>query len=249
MNIFEFIFAIALVALVIFAAFLVITKKGRMYAKAAVNALFTEGNKNSKIVAEYYDEKIAKLKETYRKADDAYRKAMGEKISTERFIKKLEAEFEEANQRAVQAKKRGEDADARTFARNAMGIKQQLEAKKEALPVFEDAVKSTEALRKKASDAVEQMEQRKKADIEKAELGRTTQEIYSSFDEKRANDDIDRILNEFSDYAEEQEKKGIGARASWESSAEAQQIAAEERAKEFETDSYIESLIGSMTDD
>lgn len=249
MNIFEFIFAIALVALVIFALFLALTKKGRMYARAAVNALFAEGNKNPKIVVQYYDEKIAKLKETYEKADDAFRKATGEKVSTERDIERLENELEETNQRAIQAKKRGEEADARTFARKAIGIKQQLDAKKEALPVFVDAVKSTEALRKKAADAVEQMEQRKSADIEKAELGRTTQEIYSSFDEKRANDDIDRILNEFSDYAEEQEKKGIGARASWESSAEAQQIAAEERAKEYETDSYIESLIGSMTDD
>lgn len=249
MNIFEFVFAIAVVALVVLLIFLVATKKGRLFAGAAIGALFSEGNKNTKIVGQYFDEKIAKLQKTYNNADDAFRKAVGKKTITESRIKTLEAELQETNELIVQATKSGNEADARIFARKAMGIKRELETLKQALPVLEDAVKSTETLRKKASDAVDEMEDRKKEDIQKAELGKTTQEIYSSFDEKRANDEIDRILNEFSAYAEEQEEKGIGARVSWETSSEAQQIAAEERAKEMAADTYINSLINSVSDD
>ncbi len=248
MNIFEFILAGAIIALLAIVIFLVATKKGRLFAGAAIGALFAEGNKNTKIVGQYFDEKIAKLTKTYNNADDAFRKAVGKKTTTESKIKNLEADLREANDRVVQAKKNGNESDARIFARKAMGIKRELETLKAAIPVLEDAVNSTETLRRKAKDAIDEMQARKKEDIDKAELGKTTQEIYSSFDERRANDEIDRILNEFSIYAEEQEEKGIGARVSWETSAEAQQIAAEERAKEMAADDYISSLINSVSD-
>ena len=92
------------------------------------------------------------------------------------------------------------------------------------------------------------MEIRKKSDIAKAEAGKAAQEIYSQFDESRISSDIDRVLNQFSDYADEQEKMGMGARASWETSYEAKQISAEKKAREYQADDYISSLIDSMSE-
>jgi len=113
--------------------------------------------------------------------------------------------------------------------------------------VFEEAMKSREDIRNRAKSAISQVERRKREDIAKAEAGKAAQEIYSQFDESRISTDIDRVLNQFSDYADEQEKMGMGAKASWETSYEAKKIAAEKRENEYLTDEYIESLLGNET--
>lgn len=249
MGIFEFILTVAIIALLIIVVGMCITKKGRMFAKALVNSFFTEANKNPKIVAEYFDEKIAQLQENYKKADDAYRKASGEKIVNERKIKELEKELERVNQAIIKAKKHGDISDARMYASQAMSIQAELEAKRENIPIYEEAMKSAGDLREKAKSAVQRLESRKKADIAKAEAGKAAQEIYAQFDESRISGDIDKILNQFSDYADEQEKMGLGAKASWESSYEAQKIAAEKKSREYQADDYIDSLVKSVTEE
>ena len=247
MNIFEFVLTIAIIALAIIIIVLVTTKKGRMFAKAAIGSLFTEANKNPKIVAEYFEEKIGRLQKTYGQVDDAYRKASGELISSKNKIETLQEELERANKKIIEAKKRGDDGAARMFAREAVSIKEKLAAIQGTIPDLENAVKSAQDLREKAADAIEEMKSRKEADIAKVKAGKAVQEIYDQFDASKVSSDIDKILNQFSDYADEQEKMGIGARAAWETSAEAQKISAEKRAKEYEADDYIASIVESMS--
>lgn len=248
MNIFEFVLTIAIIALAIIIIILVATKKGRMFAKAAVSSLFTEANKNPRIVAEYFDEKIERLQKTYAKADDAYRKASGELISNKNQIESLQRELDRVNKRIIEANKRGNVEDARMYAREAVSIKNKLEAIQESIPQLESAVKSAGDLREKAADAIEQVKSRKEVDIAKVKAGKAAQEIYDQFDASKMSSDIDRVLKQFSDYADEQEKMGIGARAAWETSFEAQKISAEKRAKEYEADDYISSIVNSMAD-
>lgn len=238
--------AVAILLLILIVLF--VTKKGRMFVKAAIDSLFTEANKNPKIVAEYFDEKIAELQKNYTKADDAYRKASGEKLANDKKIKELEKQLKQTNKYIIDAKKHGDMQDARMYAQEAMGIQSELEAKKANIPVFEDAMKSAGDLRERAKTAIQQVEIRKKSDIAKAEAGKAAQEIYSQFDESRISSDIDRVLNQFSDYADEQEKMGMGARASWETSYEAKQISAEKKAREYKADDYISSLIDSVSE-
>ena len=248
MGVFEFILIIAVILLVIIFAIMAFTKKGRMFAKAATNSLFTEANKNPKIVAEYFDEKIEKLNECYVKADDAFRKVSGEKIANDREIAALEKKLERTKKSIVDAQKRGDVKNARIFANEAMSIETELDAKKEQVPVYEDAMKSAADLRERASAAVEAMEARKKADITRAKAGQVAQEIYAQFDKSRVSSDIDRILNQFSEYADEQEKMGMGARAAYESSPEALKIAAEKSNREYQADDYISKLVSSMSE-
>lgn len=240
---------LAFAVLVIIFLILLLTKKGRMFAKAAINSLFTEANKNPKIVAEYFDEKIAKLQRSYAQADDAYRKASGEKLTNDKKIKELEKKLSQTNKYAIEAKRRGNINDARMHAKEAIGIQSELEAKKENIPVFEEAMKSASDLRERAQAAIQDVEIRKRTDIAKAERGKAAQEIYSQFDESRISNEIDRVLNQFSDYAEDQEKMGLGAKASWESSYEAQRISAEKRARVYQADDYLNSLISSMSEE
>lgn len=240
---------LALAVLVVILLIMLLTKKGRMFAKAAINSLYTEANKNPKIVAEYFDEKITLLQKSYKTADDAYRKASGEKISNDRKIKELEKKLSQTNKYAFEAKKRGDIEDARMYAEEAIGIKSELEVKKENIPIYEEAMKSAGDIRERAQAAIKKVENRKKTDIAKAERGKTAQEIYSQFDESRISNDIDRVLNQFSDYADDQEKMGLGAKASWDSSYEAKQISAEKRAREYEADDYLNDLINSMTEE
>lgn len=240
---------IAVVVLVIILIILLATKKGRMFAKAAIDSFFTEANKNPKIVAEYFDEKIAQLQKSYLKADDAYRKASGSKLQNDKQIKALEKQLEKTNKLVFDAKKRGDIDDARMYASEAMSLQTELEAKKENISVFEEAMKSAGELRERAKVAIQEVENRKKADIAKAEAGKAAQEIYSQFDESRVSSDIDRVLNQFSDYADDQEKMGLGAKASWDTSYEARKISAEKRAKEARTDDYINDLVNSMSKD
>lgn len=247
MGIFEFLLVVAAVVLGIIFLVLIFTKKGRMFAKAVINSLFTEANKNPKVVAEYFDEKIARLQDSYRKADDAYRKAAGEKISNEKKIKMLEKELEKLNGFIVSSRKHGNIDDARMYAEEALAVKGELEVRQNNVPVFEEAMKSREDIRNRAKSAISQVERRKREDMAKAEAGKAAQEIYSQFDESRISTDIDRVLNQFSDYADEQEKMGMGAKASWETSYEAKKIAAEKRENEYLTDEYIESLLGNGT--
>lgn len=246
MGIFEFLLIIAGVVLAAILMVLLCTKKGRQFGAAALGSIFTEANKNPKIVAEYFDKKIAQLEESYRKADDAYRKASGELQVNERNIKKLEKDLERTNKLILDAKNHGNMKDARMHATEAMAIKDELEAKKKNIPIFEDAMKSAGDLRDKAEAAIQKLKAQKKSDIAKVEAGKTAQEIYSQFDSSRVSSDIDRILNQFSDYADEQEKMGLGAKASWETSYEAQKIAADKRAKDYAADDYISSLVEDM---
>ncbi len=248
MNIFEFVLTIAIIALAIIIIILVATKKGRMFAKAAVNSLFTEANKNPKIVAEYFDEKIGRLQRTYAKADAAYRKASGELISNKNQIESLQKELDRVNKKIFDAQKRENVEDARMYARDAVAIKDKLEAIQGTIPDMENAVKSSQDLREKAADAIDKMKSRKEADIAKVKAGKAVQEIYDQFDASKMSSDIDRVLSQFSDYADEQEKMGIGARVAWETSAEAQKISAERRAKEYEADEYIANIVSSMSD-
>lgn len=240
---------LAFAVLAVILLIMVLTKKGRMFAKAAVNSLFTEANKNPTIVAEYFDEKIAQLQKSYVKADNAYRKASGEKLANDRKIKELEKKLSQTNKCAVEAKKRGNIDDARMYAKEAIGIQSELEAKKENIPVYEEAMKSAGDLRERAQAAIQEVEIRKRTDIAKAERGKAAQEIYSQFDESRISSDIDRVLNQFSDYADDQEKMGWGAKASWDSSYEAKQISAEKRAREYQADDYLENLVNSMSEE
>lgn len=249
MGVFEFVLIIAVVALVIIISILAFTKKGRMFAKAVIDSFFTEANKNPKIVAEYFDEKIAQLQKSYEKADDAYRKASGEKLLNEKKIKELEKQLKQTNKYVVDAKKRGNIEDARMYATDAMTIQKELEVKKENIPVFEEAMRSAGDLRERAKAAIHELEARKKADIARAEAGKAAQEIYSQFDESRVSNEIDRVLNQFSDYAEDQEKMGLGAKASWESSYEAKKISAEKKAREYQADDYIAGLVDSMSNE
>lgn len=249
MNIFEFVFAFAVVMLLIIVVILIFTKKGRMFAKAAINSLFTEANRNPKVVAEYYDEKIRLLEESYCKADDAYRKAVGEKNINDRNIKELEKQLNEANRYVLVARENGDTENAREHAKEAMGIKAELDAKKESVPVFEDAMKSAEQVKQRAEKAIQQVRTRKQTDITRAERGKATQDIYSQFDKNRISSDIDRVLEQFSDYADEQEKMAIGAKASWEASYEAKKISAQEKAIEYQTDDYIANLVASVVEE
>lgn len=237
------IFVLAVIVIIILA-----TKKGRMFAKAAIDSLFTEANKNPKIVAEYFDEKIARLQESYITADNAYRKASGNKLQNDKKIKELEKQLGDMNKLIVEAKNRDNIEDARMYADEAMSVKAELEARKENIAVFEEAMRSSGDLREKAKAAIQKAEKRKRADISRAETGRAAQEIYSQFDESRISSEIDRVLNQFSDYADEQEKMGLGAKASWDTSYEAKKISAEKRAKQARTDDYINNLVESMQD-
>lgn len=248
MGIFEFILVISVDLLVLILLILAVTKKGRMFAKAAVDSFFTEANKNPKIVAEYFDEKIAQLQKNYEKADNVYQKASGEKLQNERKMKEAKEELERINKSIMKAKKHGNIDDARMYANEAMSIQAELEAMEQNMPVFEEAMKSAGDLRERAREAIQQLKNRKKADIAKAEAGKAAQEIYSQFDESRVSSDIDRILDQFSDYADDQEKIGLGAKASWDSSYEAKKIAAEKRAQQYQADDYIENLVGSFKD-
>ncbi len=248
MGIFEIIFSTAVVVLVVIIIGLVVTKKGRMFARAAIDSLFTEANKNPRIVAEYFDDKIELLQNNYQKADDAYRKAAGEKLVNDKKIKELQKQLEKTNKDIISAKKSGNISDARMYANEAMSLQAELEAKTENIPVFEEAMKSAGDLRERAKGAIQELEARKKRDIAKAEAGKAAQEIYSQFDESRISSEIDRVLNQFSDYAETQEKMGLGAKASWDTSFEAQKISAEKRARASQADDYIEGLVSSISD-
>lgn len=249
MNVFEFILTIAVLALVAIIIVMATTKKGRMFAKAAISSLFTEANKNPKIVAEYFDEKIDALKKNYAKADNAYRKAVGEYEHNQRQIVSLKSEKEQFDKRAIEAQKRGNTDDARRFARDAVAALNKIKAIEEAMPQLERAKNSASDLRNKAQDAIEQLKKRKETDIAKVKAGKAAQEIYDSFDASKINSDIDKVLNQFTEYADDQEKIGTGARIAWETSDEAQRIQAEKRAKEWEADEYIAGLIGSVTDE
>lgn len=249
MNVFEFILTIAVLALVAIIIVLATTKKGRMFAKAAISSLFTEANKNPTIVAEYFDEKIEVLQKNYSKANDAYRKAVGELDSSQKQIVSLKKEKERFDKLTLEAHQRGQTDDARRFAREAAAAQNKMKAIEEAMPELESAKKSAGDLREKAQDAIEQLKKRKETDIAKVKAGKAAQEIYDSFDASKVSSDIDKVLNQFSDYADEQAKMGTGARIAWETSDEAQKIQAEKRAKDWEADDYIAGLIGSVTDE
>ena len=248
MGIFEFLLAIAIILLLLIVVVLIITKKGRMFAKAAIGSFFTEANKNPKIVAEYFDEKIAQLQRNYEKLDNAYRKASGEKIVNDKKIAEGEKKLKHIKEAIIEAKKHENIDDARMYADEAMAIEAELKVKKENIPIFEEAMKSAGDLRDRAKSAIQTLEARKKVDIAKAEAGKAAQEIYSQFDESRVSSDIDRVLNQFSDYADDQEKMGLGAKASWDTSYEAKKISAEKRSRQYMADDYISSLVNGTVD-
>ncbi|MFR0822912.1 MAG: PspA/IM30 family protein [Clostridia bacterium] len=249
MNIFEFVLIIAAILVGVVLIVLLVTKKGRIYLRAFVDSFFTEANKNPKIVSEYYDDKIEQLQKNYEKADNAYRKAAGESMANEKQIKELSKELEKINKSIVNARKNGNMDDARMYANEAISLKAELDAKQENVPVFKEAMQSAGDLREKAKMAIENLKGRKKADIAKAEAGKAAQEIYSQFDESRVSSDIDRILEQFGEYADEQEKMGMGAKASWDSSYDAQKLKAEKRARANEADDYIQSLVDCVKPD
>lgn len=246
MNLFEFLLILAMIALVIIVGVLLFTKKGRLFAKAAIGSLFTDANKNPKIMAQYYDQKRDELQKYYNKAQNAYNKASGEKIVNDKKIAELKKQLSRTNTSIIEANRRGDITSARIFANEAMSIESELKARQENVPVLEDAMRSSSDMMEKAQVAIKTLETRKKSDISKVETGKVAQEIYSQCDPNRVSSEIDKILNEFSEYADDQDKMGIGAKAAYENSYEARLIAAEKANREYQADDYISNLIESV---
>lgn len=244
----KYLLGLATCILILMFLVLALTRKGRAFARAAKDALFTEANKNPKIVASYYDQEIERVQKAYNNVDDAYRKASGEKLSAEREVEELGRNLEELKALVVESQQHGDVESARMYAQEAIETEAIIKVKKENIRVFEDAMRSSGKVRKKAEDAIRQLKLSKKKNLEKVKSGQAAQEIYSKFDANRTLDDIDQILGQFEEYANEQEKMGLGARASWEESHEAKRIEAKERAMSYQTDDYIAKLVESVTE-
>jgi len=213
--------------------------KGRVLLKSVFEIFFQSRMQDPRIIEQVYNQKIDKLRDVYTKANNSCQQAHGKLRKTKNRIEELKRSLEEARRTMTMASNRGDVEGARNYGRDAMTAEQLIATFEKEIPGLEQAISAAETLRERAARAITQMETEKTTTIAKAELGKAKKEIYDSFDPNAAATTIDKILADYSKFADRQEEMGMGAEAAWESSPEAMKIAADKRATEYSVDAYI----------
>lgn len=208
--------------------------------------LFTEVNKDPRMIREYYNQKLDKLREAYDKANKSYRLALGKVEATREAINQAEREFEKSNNNAITASKKGLVEDARMFAATAMTAKTKLQTLKESLATYVAQAESAKNLRDKANEAVRTVENTRDNDVERAERNKAAIEIYNAHEGNKTSNTIDNILAGIQSGLVTQEEEAVGARIAFETSDEQLQFKAEKRIKEADADSYLAQLMNSV---
>lgn len=224
---------------------MLIFPKGRILLKSIFGIFFQDAMQNPKVIEQVFNQKIDKLRDVYSKANASCQQAHGKLRITRNKINDATSTRDEAQRKMALAHKRGDTESARIYGREAMLAQTTIDTLSSAIPGLEQAVRTTETLRDRAKSAIDEIESQKSTQIAKAELGKAQQEIYNSFDANQAATQIDRILSDYSKFADKQEEMGLGAEAAWESSPDAQKIEAQKRASEYSVDAYITEFLAS----
>jgi phage shock protein A len=222
-----------------------LTKKGRILLKSFFGIFFQDAMQNPKMIEQVFNQKIDKLRDVYTRANKACQQAHGKLRSTKKKIDEAGVTLKESQNKMTLAHNRGDTEAARIFGREAMLAQSTIESLSSAIPGLEQAVKASETLRDRSASAIAEIESQKTTQIAKAELGKAQQEIYNSFDPNHAASTIDKILADYSKFADRQEEMGMGAEAAWENSPEAQKIEAQKRAADYSVDAYLEEFLKS----
>lgn len=232
-------------ALVLGAAYVGLSPRGRLVIKGLRNYLTSNATNNPKIAAGVFDEKIRELREMKKKAVELAEKANGSLVE---MISKEESARNEYSKLSSKAKKlelQGTDEShqqALLLARQAKQAYIKAEDCKAEIPNLQVTVTAVSDRLNEIDWKISDMEARKEKALSDMKKGKLEKEISEELQELNISE-IDASIKDIEEHSNETKFIGVGARMAYENSDKKRVKDAIESADYDDAESFLKGLM------
>lgn len=235
---------VALIAgiLVVTAAGVLLTDKGRTLAKGFLNLFVEDIAKTPQGASAIYTQAIEEARNDYNKADNNLKKISGMLSMTEMKVKELTEEINTVKNKCELLVKAGRIEDAEIVAQRLPEIDEEMVIFKnkaiELKPILANAKEAHVHLENK----LKRLEREKNITIKRLEINKQQEELYNDLDELKNVKGSDKLLKHIKDEVESSSERVIGARTVHENKTSTKMQRIDTSLRTSQSSSYIEEL-------
>lgn len=228
--------------IIVTAAGIILTDKGRTLAKGFLNLFVEDVAKTPQGANAIYSQAIEEARSDYAKADNNLKKIAGMLSMTEKKVDELNKEMETTKEKCEALVKTGRIEDAEVVAQRIPEIEEEIQIyaskAKELKPMLQDARTVHAHLEKK----VKKLERERNTTIKRLEINKQQEELYNDLDELKTVKGTDKLLKHIKDEVQSSNERVVGARTVHENKTSTKMQRIDNDLRASQSSSYIEEL-------
>lgn len=228
--------------IIVTAAGIILTDKGRTLAKGFLNLFVEDVAKTPQGANAIYSQAIEEARSDYAKADNNLKKIAGMLSMTEKKVDELNKEMETTKEKCETLVKTGRIEDAEVVAQRIPEIEEEIQIyaskAKELKPMLQDARTVHAHLEKK----VKKLERERNTTIKRLEINKQQEELYNDLDELKTIKGTDKLLKHIKDEVQSSNERVVGARTVHENKTSTKMQRIDNDLRASQSSSYIEEL-------
>lgn len=228
--------------IIVTAAGIILTDKGRTLAKGFLNLFVEDVAKTPQGANAIYSQAIEEARSDYAKADNNLKKIAGMLSMTEKKVDELNKEMETTKEKCETLVKTGRIEDAEVVAQRIPEIEEEIQIyaskAKELKPMLQDARTVHAHLEKK----VKKLERERNTTIKRLEINKQQEELYNDLDELKTVKGTDKLLKHIKDEVQSSNERVVGARTVHENKTSTKMQRIDNDLRASQSSSYIEEL-------
>lgn len=228
--------------IVVVAAGILLTDKGRTLAKGFLNLIFEDTAKTTKGADAIFSQAIEEEQEKYNKASNVYNSISGKLQKSKEKLEKANKDLVEVEQACERLVAKGDMENASLYAdkREEILIDKDFYEReiikltpmeKEAKFIFETVEKNLKKLKKERT-----------LTIKKMELNKQSEEVYNDLDELKNTKGTSKLLETIKNEVESGDERVAGARTVYNNKLSTKMAKAEADIRKTKTSDYLEEL-------
>lgn len=234
--------ALIMGVIVVTAAGIILTDKGRTLAKGFLNLFVEDVAKTPQGANAIYSQAIEEAQNDYAKADNNLKKIAGMLSMTNKKVEELNNEMKNVKEKCELLVKQGKIEDAEIVAQRIPEIEEEIQIyaskAKELSPMLEDAKTVHAHLEKK----VKKLERERNTTIKRLEINKQQEELYNDLDELKTVKGTDKLLKHIKDEVQSSNERVVGARTVHENKTSTKMQRIDNDLRNSQSSAYIEEL-------
>lgn len=234
--------ALIMGVIVVTAAGIILTDKGRTLAKGFLNLFVEDVAKTPQGANAIYSQAIEEAQNDYAKADNNLKKIAGMLSMTNKKVEELNNEMKNVKEKCELLVKQGKIEDAEIVAQRIPEIEEEIQIyaskAKELSPMLEDAKTVHAHLEKK----VKKLERERNTTIKRLEINKQQEELYNDLDELKTIKGTDKLLKHIKDEVQSSNERVIGAKTVHENRTSTKINRIDNDLRNSQSSAYIEEL-------
>lgn len=234
---------ILIVVLVLAVLALVLSGKFRTLCKAFFN-LFVEDLAATPEGAEaLFNQKEEEVKDKYRKADDVFKKVVGQKKRCEDELAALTKQLTKLEADCEALAKMGDENGLTIKINERADVLEDIELHKESLGTLSAAYTDASEMRAACEENLNQIQKKRKQVVAQMKRNRDMKAIYDDLEGIGANDHTSKLLDRVIEKGTDLDDMVAGSKASYESKTSTQSKKVDQRLKSSSNDEYKKMLM------